>query len=223
MKGIRLSERQADALREIRNHIKMLGMPPSRSELAKAIGVANQSSVDRLLSALAHKGWIRLLPSVDRGIQLLREGAPILDPDDLPHVAAGDPAFAGDYPEPERLHDFDSLTERFDSRPDYFLRVKGDSMNRVGFKSGDIVAVRRDAEPRNGDVVVARIDDEITLKRFYRKDGDTIELQPESDNPAHKPIEVNAHTEGFAIAGVVVGAIIGTNRPSTSVEGQDSE
>ena len=94
---------------------------------------------------------------MDRGIQLLREGAPILDPEDLPEVAAGNPMIPGDYPEPKRLHDFDTLSERFESRPDYFLQVKGDSMDLIGFRSGDVVAVREGGDPRNGDVVVARI------------------------------------------------------------------
>ena len=215
MKAVELTDRQKATLEAIRDHRKRFGMPPSRSELAAAIGVANQAGVDRLLAALAQKGWIRLLPARDRGIQLLREGAPILDPDELPEVAAGQPRFAGECPEPPRLDDFDTLTERFESKPDYFLRVKGDSMDRIGFNCGDIVAVRRDAEPRNGDVVVARIEDEITLKRFHRKDKDTIELEPASSNPAHQPIRVSAQTRDFAIAGVVVGAIVGARRATT--------
>ena len=85
-------------------------------------------------------------------------------------------------------------------------------MDRVGFKSGDIVAVRQGAEPRNGDVVVARIEEEVTLKRFYRKNRETIELQPESSNPEHETIKISSRTQGFSIAGIVVGAIIGTRR-----------
>ena len=212
MRGIELTERQNDALAAIRRHVKRYGMPPSRSELGKALGIGNQAGVDRQLSVLAKKGWVRLLPSVDRGIQLLREGAPVLDPEDLPEVAAGNPNVPGHYPEPERLHDFDTLSERFEARPDYFLKVKGDSMDLAGFRSGDVVAVRKGGEPRNGDVVVARIGEEITLKRFYRKDETTIELQPVSSNPEHSPIYVNAETTGFEIGGVVVGAIIGTRR-----------
>lgn len=217
MKGSQLTERQNDALEAIRRHIKHYGMPPSRSELGKALNIGNQAGVERLLSALAKKGWVRLLPSVDRGIQLLREGAPILDPEDLPEVAAGNPMVPGHYPEPERLHDFDTLSERFEARPDYFLKVKGDSMDLVGFRSGDVVAVRESGEPDDGDIVVARIEDEITLKRFHRKDENTIELQPESSNPEHEPIRIDEQTD-FEISGVVVGAIIGTRRERTSHE-----
>ena len=212
MRGISLTERQDEALEAIRYHIKRYGMPPSRSELGKALKIGNQAGVDRILSALAKKGWVRLLPSMDRGIQLLREGAPILDPEDLPEVAAGNPMIPGDYPEPKRLHDFDTLSERFESRPDYFLQVKGDSMDLIGFRSGDVVAVREGGDPRNGDVVVARIGEEITLKRYYRQNGDgSIELQPVSSNAEHNTIRIDGRND-FEISGVVVGAIIGTRR-----------
>ena len=212
MRGITLTERQNKALEAIRHHIKRYGMPPSRSELGKALEIGNQAGVERVLSALSKKGWIRLVPRADRGIRLLREGAPLLDPEDLPEVAAGNSMVPGDYPEPERLHDYDTLTERFESRPDYFLQVKGDSMNLVGFRSGDVVAVREGGDPRNGDVVVARIGEEITLKRYYRRDGrGSIELQPVSSNSDHNTIRIDGHSD-FEISGVVVGAIIGTRR-----------
>ena len=212
MKALELSPRQNEALNAIRAHIKHNGVPPSRSELARALGIRNQAGVDRLLDALQRKGWIRLLPSVDRGIQLLREGAPVFDPRELPAVAAGNPIVAEDHKEPARLHDFDSFAERFESRPDWFVRVEGDSLDKVGFRTGDILAVRRDPEPRNGDIVVARIGDEVVVKRFYRKDLDVIELQPESHNPEHEVIRVDANTTGFAVVGTVVGAIVGTRR-----------
>ena len=205
-----LTERQDEALEAIRYHIKRYGMPPSRSELGKMLKIGNQAGVDRILSALAKKGWVRLLPSVDRGIQLLREGAPILDPEDLPEVAAGNPMIPGDYSEPKRLHDFDTLSERFESRPGYFLRVKGDSMDLVGFRSGDVIAAREGGDPQNGDVVVARIRDEITLKRYYRQNGyGSIELQPVRSNAEHSTVRIDGQSD-FEISGVVVGAIIGT-------------
>ena len=214
MKAVALSRRQSDALDAIRAHTKRFGMPPTRLELRTALGIGNQAGVDRLLDALQRKGWIRLLPSVDRGIRLLREGAPILDADELPAVAAGNPILACDQPEPTRLHDFDSLTERFEARPDWFVRVEGDSLDKVGFRSGDILAVQRNPDPRDGDIVVARIGEEVVVKRFSRPDERTIELQPESHNPEHKPIRITPHTVGFEVVGTVVGAIVGTRRES---------
>ena len=212
MRGISLTDRQNEALEAIRQHVRQHGMPPSRSELGKALKIGNQAGVERVLGALAKKGWVRLVPAVDRGIRLLREGAPVLDPENLPEVAAGNPMVPGDYPEPERLHDFDTFTERFESRPDYFLRVKGDSMDLLGFRSGDVVAVREGGVPRNGDVVVARIGEEITLKRYYRQNGyGSVELQPVSSNAEHSTIRIDGQSD-FEISGVVVGAIIGTRR-----------
>lgn len=209
MKGIRLTDRQSEALDVIRNHIKDKSVPPSRTELARALGIKYQGSVDYILNALAKKGWLRLIPSVERGIQLLREGAPVFDLDDLPEVAAGNPMSPGDYPEPKRLHDFDTFSEQFGAKPDYFLKVRGDSMNKLGLKSGDIVAMKRTEEARDGSIVVARIGEEITIKRFRRTADNGIILEPLSTNPTHESNPVDPQTD-FQIAGVVVGAIVAT-------------
>ena len=90
------------------------------------------------------------------------------------------------------------------------MRLTGDSMDKVGFRTGDILAVRRQAEARNGDVVVARIEADITLKRFERTGKSTVELQPVSTNADHKPIKIRPTTTDVEIVGVVVGAIVGT-------------
>ena len=173
--------------------------------------------MDQILTALARKGWLRRHTGIERGIELLREGVPLLELKDYPEVSAGNPNVPEEYPEPERIHD-DTLSSLFRTKPDYFLKVRGDSMDRV-VKSGDIVAMRESEDARNGDVVVARIGGEITLKRFYRKDEDTVELQPDSSNPEHKPIRVNAQTDGFKIAGIIVGAIVlGTAGEQTTEE-----
>ena len=212
MKGIALSPRQAEALEAIRAHIKQRGVPPSRPELCRALGIKYQAGIDRLLDALHRKQWIQILPSVDRGIRLLREGAPILHPDELPAVAAGDPIVAFDQPEPARLHDFDSFAARFEATPDWFVKCVGDSLDKVGIRSGDVLAVRRNSEPRDGDLVVARIGEDVVVKRFRRTGPDTIELQPESHNPEHEPIQITPNTIDFQIVGTVVGAIVGTMR-----------
>ncbi len=209
MKVRKLTERQNEVLNAIRAHIRQHGIPPSRSELARRLNLRSQTAVDQHLNALAKKGWIQLLPWVDRGIRLLREGVPIFEDVQIPAVSAGNPILAEEHNEPARLSDFESLALHFDAKPDYFLRVKGDSMDRVGFRTGDMVAVKRNPDPHNGDIVIARIGEEITLKRFRRIDEHIVELRPESNNPEHETICIDALTEDFAIVGVVVGAIMG--------------
>ena len=212
MKGQNLTDRQKAVLDTIRSHIKRRGIPPTRAELAKELDIANQAGVDRYLSVLEKKGWLRLFTGIERGIHLLREGAPLFDVEELPEVVAGNPKPPGYYPEPKRLHDLDTFSEGFESKPSYFLKVTGDSMDLAGFKSGDIVAVREGGDAQNGDIVVARIGEEITLKRFYRpNEYSNIELQPVSSNDEHDTIHVDEQTD-FEISGIVVGAIIGTRR-----------
>ena len=211
VRGTALTKRQRDVLDIIRRHVRVRGVPPSRSELARELGLRRQSSVDQQLNALAKKGWVKLLAGVERGIQLLREGAPLLDPDQLPEVRAGTPVLAEETPTP-RVHDYESVTAQFEGPPDYYLRVTGDSLDRVGFQTGDVVAVQRTPDVRNGDLVVARIGQEVTLKRYCRKGSELIELQPESTNPEHQAIRIDPQTEDFEIVGVVVGAIVGARR-----------
>ena len=155
------------------------------------------------------KSWIQLLPSVERVIRLLREAAPILDPHELPAVAAGNPIVADDCAEPPRLHDFESFAEHFGSRPDRFVRVEGDSFDQFGYRSGDILAVRREPDPRHKDLIVARTGSEVVVKRFCRTESDTIELQPDSHNPEHEAIPIDANTVDFEVIGTVVGASVG--------------
>lgn len=215
VKGEELTDRQSEALDIIRQHVRRRGVPPSRTELATGMGLAHPSAVDGHLNALAKKGWVELIPSVERGIRLLREGAPLLDVDDLPAVAAGTPSLATERAEPPRLNDFDSFANQFEATPDYFLKVTGDSLDKVGFHSGDIVAVRRQPEARNGDIVVARIGQEVTLKRYQRVDENRVELQPVSTNPGHQVIAMGPTSHDTEIVGVVVGAIVGRGRVPT--------
>ena len=222
MKGIDLTPRQSEALAIIRRHIKVRGVPPSRSELAAEMGMTTASGVDKHLTALSKKGWACLHASVERGIQLLREGAPLLEEGDIPTITAGRPNLAEERSEPKRLNDFESFSEHFDGTPDYFLRVRGDSLDKIGFRSGNLVAVQRTAHVREGDLVVARIGQDVTLMRFHRKSKDAVELQPESTNPEHRNIRIDAHTEDAEIVGVVVGAIVGTRQHSRQQEHIDA-
>ena len=183
--------------------------------LSDELGVETTSSGTAAaghLAALARKGWVEVIPAVDRGIRLLREGAPILDDAHLPAVAAGNPTVVETCQNLPRVQDFESLAREFEATPDYFVRVAGDSLDRLGFTTGDIVAIRQQPEARNGDVVLARIGEEVTLKRFERTGEHTVEFQPESTNPEHGPIRADLRSDDIAIVGVVVGAIIGTRR-----------
>ena len=190
-------------------------MAPTHTELAKAMGISNPTAVIGHLGALARKGWIEVIPAVERGIRLLREGAPILDAAHLPAVAAGSPIALEECRDLPRLHDFESFSREFEARPDFFVRVEGDSLDKVGFASGDIVAVRKQPEARDGDIVLARIGSDVTLKRLQRIDSKTVELQPVSTNPKHEPIKIGPTTTDTEIVGVVVGAIVGTPRDNS--------
>ena len=148
---------------------------------------------------------------MERGLKLLREGAPVFEPEELPEVATADPIVAEER-EPARLNDFDSFVEQFESRPDYFLRVRGDSLERAGFRAGDTLAVRRQPEASDGDLVVARIGQEIMVRRLRRIDAGCVEFQPESTNPKHRSIRIDAQTKDIEIVGVVVGAVVGVPR-----------
>ena len=212
VRGTALTDRQRQALEAIRESLRERGMAPTHIELGKAMKLSNVSAVGGYIAALARKGWIEVIPSVDRGIRLLREGAPILDAAHLPAVAAGNPTVVEECRNLPRVHDFESLSRQFEATPDFFVRVEGDSLDKVGFTTGDIVAVRHQPEARNGDIVLARIGEEVTLKRYERTGPHALEFQPESTNPEHKPIRVDTRTDDVAIVGVVVGAIIGTRR-----------
>ena len=212
MQGAALTERQRQALEAIRASIRDRGFAPSHVEIARAMQLEHSSAVEGFLKGLARKGWIEIDRSTNRGIRLLREGAPILDAAHLPGVAAGNPTIVEECRNLPRVHDFESLSRQFEATPDFFVRVEGDSLDKVGFASGDIVAVRHQPEARNGDIVLARIGKEVTLKRYQRTGPHTVELLPASTNPKHEPIRVDARTEEAAIVGVVVGAIIATRR-----------
>ena len=211
MRGEALTDRQQDVLDKIREHIERTGLPPSRSELAGSLGFAHASAVKYHLHALEKKGWIEVKRGVYRGIHLLYEGTPVFDPGALPTVPAGTPALGDESAAVVRVPD--DVSRLIHPQADFYLIVQGDSMDRVGYESGDIVAVRRNPEPNEGDVVIARIGQEITLKCFHRADPDRIELQPRSSNPEHEPIVIDGTTADCEIVGVVVGAMIGA-RPT---------
>ena len=207
MRGEELTDRQQEVLDRIREHIQQWGMPPSRSELAQSLGLAFASAVNYHLKALERKGWIQLNPGMDRGIQLLRAGAPVFDPDELPTVAVGTPVLAD-----ESIASFQVpkvVAHRIHPGADFYLVVRGSSMSLVGYQSGDILAIQRNPKPHEGDLVIVRLGTEITVKCFHPLDGTTVELRPRSTNPEHRAILIDGATADFEIVGVVVGAMIG--------------
>ena len=207
MRGTALTDRQREVLDYIRTHIQEWGVPPSRAEIARALGFAFASAADTHLKALERKGWLQIHPGRDHGLKLLREGVPVFDPEDLPAVAAGEPLLADESKAVMRVPE--AISSKIHPHADAYLVTHGDSMDLLGYRSGDIVAVQRNPDPNDGDIVVARIEDSITLKRFRRTDKRTIHLEPESSNPAHKPIRIDETTESWEIVGVVVGAMVG--------------
>jgi repressor LexA len=183
-------------------------MPPTLAEIARAFGFRQARAAAKHLVALETKGHLTLLPGKARGIRLsaatkAKRDAPLALPL-LGRVAAGQPIGAAAEVEREVLLD----PHLFHPRPHYLLRVHGDSMRDDGILDGDLIAVHRTPEARSGQTVVARIDGEITVKRFeYNLAGDRVRLLPR--NPEHAPIEVDPRTDDFAIEGLYVGVLRG--------------
>ena len=198
-----LTNRQQEVLDGIKGHIRRHGVPPSRTELAHSLGLAEASSVTGHLARLADAGWIELLPNTNRGIRVLDEDVPLIGA--LAEVAAGKPIVC-------EAHILErvpaAIADRFHPRPDYLLTVRGDSIELTGITDGSILAVRKTQEAKTGQVVVARFGDEVTVKRFIRIDERRVELRPESRNPAHKVMELDLAKHILDIDGVVVGALI---------------
>lgn len=198
-----LTERQLEVLDFIRDYVETHGFPPARPEIAKALGVAHVSTVDWHLLALMKKGWIEMRHDTPRGLRLLREDLPIVS---VGTIAAGEPIFdeAPSVPSMPK-----AVARQFSPRPDYFLTVEGDSMNKLGLTDGSVVAIATDQIPKDGDVVVARLGEQVTLKRYKRIDDRHVELRPESTNTEHRPQVVDAETDHLHVEGVMVGALIG--------------
>lgn len=193
-----LTGRQQQIFDFVEQHIQATGMPPTRVEIASELGFRSPNAAEDHLKALAKKGVIELVPGASRGIRIVDaepEGLPIVG-----SVAAGSPVLAVENID-ERL----KVGANLFSRPaHYLLRVKGLSMRDAGILEGDLIAVNRELAPRNGDTVVARIDDDVTVKRL-QKNGRIVELHPE--NPDFDVIEVDPERHDFAIEGVVVGLL----------------
>ena len=198
-----LTSRQREVLDAINAYTRRHGLPPSRTELAHNLGLADASSVTGHLARLAEAGYIDVLPNTNRGIRVLGQHVPLIGP--IAEVAAGTPIVCEAHII-ERVPG--SIADQFHPKPDYLLTVRGDSLELTGITDGSIVAVRKTTEAKSGQLVVARFGDEVTVKRYVRIDERRVELRPESRNRAHKVMTFDLAKHIVEIDGVVVGALI---------------
>ncbi len=220
--GPKLTARQQQILDLVQSKIARTGAPPTRAEIAAELGFRSANAAEEHLQALARKGVIELLGGTSRGIRLkadtlraLNEARgkqvmlplPSLAQLTLPlvgRVAAGSPILAQEHVDQTYVVE----ASMFPRRPDFLLKVRGMSMRDAGILDGDLLAVQKAGEAKNGQIVVARLGDEVTVKRLHRTRGGGIELLPE--NPDFEPIVVQAGREDFALEGVAVGLIRNT-------------
>ena len=211
-----LTPSQQRVLQFIKDTIEETGMPPTRAEIAEELGFKSANAAEEHLQALARKGMLELVGGTSRGIRLKSEALselnrsrqftlpiPALAQLTLPligRVAAGAPILAQEHVE----QTYTVEPSLFTKKPDYLLKVKGMSMKDIGILDGDLLAVQSASEARNGQIVVARVGEEVTVKRFKRS-PDGIQLLPE--NPDFQPIVVGPEREDFSIEGIAVGLV----------------
>ncbi len=194
-----LTARQQQVFDVIKSHIEDTGCPPTRAELAKILGFRSANAAEEHIKALARKGAIEIIEGASRGIRLPEEarGLPIVG-----RVAAGNPILAQ-----EHIEDYAPIAQNFFHPPaDYLLEVRGMSMKNIGILDGDLLAVKETKTARNNDIVVARIEEEVTVKRF-RREGNRAIVQLYPENEDFDVIEVDLRDSNFSIEGISVGVI----------------
>ncbi|MDF1691103.1 MAG: transcriptional repressor LexA [Zhongshania sp.] len=194
----KLTARQSQILQLIKDHIVDTGYPPTRADIARVLGFRSPNAAEEHLKALARKGAIEIIAGASRGIRLPENlGIPIIG-----RVAAGNPILAE-----ANIEDYcDMPPSIFSPSADYFLRVKGDSMINVGIFEDDLLAVHRTSEARNGQIVVARINNEVTVKRFQQHKN-KYQISLLAENPDYQAIQVDLREQEFAIEGLSVGVL----------------
>ena len=197
---MKLTQRQTEVLECIKTYILDTGFPPTRADIARELGFRSANAAEEHLKALARKGAIEIIPGTSRGIRVpeleaAEEGLPIVG-----QVAEGNPILAQ-----ENIEDHCTISsEFFHPKADYLLRVRGTSMKNIGIMDGDLLAVHQCSQARDGQIVVARLEDEVTVKRF-KQEGHTVQLIAE--NEAFDPIVVDLREQELAIEGLGVGVI----------------
>ncbi|HEX6733216.1 MAG TPA: transcriptional repressor LexA [Azonexus sp.] len=195
---MKLTPRQQEILDFIKNSLEMLGAPPTRMEISSAFGFASPNAAEDHLKALAKKGAIVLEPGSARGIRLVEQlGLPLIG-----SVAAGSPILAVE--NVQGRYNFDAGL--FSPRADFLLKVRGLSMIDAGIFDGDLLAVHKTSQARDGQIVVARLDEDVTVKRLESRQG---QIRLIAENPDFEPIVVNPEAVQFAIEGIAVGLIRG--------------
>lgn len=194
----KLTRRQQQVLDIVRQHIDDTGYPPTRADIARELGFKSANAAEEHLKALARKGAIEMIAGASRGIRLPHSsGIPIVG-----RVAAGSPVLAE-----QHIEDYCELPPGFfKPRADYFLTVQGDSMIDIGIFDGDLLAVHSTPVAKNGDIVVARIEDEVTVKRL-RRGREKYRLQLLPENQDYEPIDVDLREQAFTIEGLSVGVL----------------
>ncbi|HIP76567.1 MAG TPA: repressor LexA [Psychromonas hadalis] len=210
-----LTKRQIEVLAVVKEYIDSEGMPPTRAELARILGFKSANAAEEHLKALAKKGAIEIISGTSRGIRIVEDhkenqqkprkknnvvalaerGLPLIG-----QVAAGEPILAQEHVESH--YNVDPVL--FHPSADFLLRVQGESMKNIGIMDGDLLAVHKTQDVHNGQVVVARVEDDVTVKRFYRE-GSQITLKAENDS--FNPIKVDLEYQNFDIEGIAVGVI----------------
>jgi repressor LexA len=201
-----LTPRQAEILQLLKDYQAHSGMPPTRAEIASQLGFKSANAAEEHLKALAKKGFIEMMPGTSRGIRLLEDDDAVANEPEysgLPligRVAAGQPILATEHI--DQYYQLDA--NLFHPAADFLLKVSGMSMKDIGIMDGDLLAVHKTTEARQGEVIVARVEDEVTVKRF-RRDGQFVYLHPE--NSDFNVIKVDLTQQFFAIEGLAVGVI----------------
>ena len=196
-----LTNRQQQIYDLIKEKIIETGMPPTRAEIANFFGFKSANAAEEHLKALAKKGYIEMLAGTSRGIRLMEEieeeekGLPLIG-----RVAAGEPILAQEHVEDHYQMD----GNLFHPAADYLLRVNGESMKDIGIMDGDLLAVHQTTDVQNGQVVVARVEDDVTVKR-YKREGNVVYLHAE--NEEFSPIKVDLTNQSFNIEGIAVGIV----------------
>ena len=202
-----LSPKQLEVLAFIQRFSAAHGLPPTRGEIAQGLGLKNRQGIDQHLRALESKGAIELVPGISRGIRIRAESSPAgrsasrqIALPLLGRIAAGSPILATGNVEVHLAVD----PALFKPRADFLLRVRGDSMKDADILDKDLLAVHQTTQVRSGQIVVARIGDEATVK-YYRRVGAVVRLEPA--NPSYRPIDIDLREQELTIEGLAVGVV----------------